>query len=283
MPGALLSEINRRPCWFHFFIFCIQKFTKDGLYHTLYIEWIAYLHPLLYCVITYQVFEAAGFEQDLPWNEIKGTLRDHVFQFTYTLELLGGSTLKRQILKLPANASIFVGWKCEEKRPREWHEGMFPTFSFFLSPAIHIASIRIANTRYPLQCGCFLPYGGGSVPRGYSIHVIDIKDATVSVHSRLPSFWKKLLHFYTLRFHSMVMAASERRGRVSHCNDTTSYTLWQYAEIALLSLRRSISQCASLWGARPIQKVTNAMGRLCLFNDGIRNWQLDALRLNKVP
>jgi len=37
----------------------------------------------------YQVFEAAGFEQDLSRNEIKGTLLDHVFQFTYTLILLG--------------------------------------------------------------------------------------------------------------------------------------------------------------------------------------------------
>jgi len=32
---------------------------------------IAKLHPPAYCVIPYQAFEAAGFEQDLPRNEIK--------------------------------------------------------------------------------------------------------------------------------------------------------------------------------------------------------------------
>ena len=36
------------------------------------------------CVITYQAFEAAGFEPDLPRNEIKGIMH-HVFQFTNAL------------------------------------------------------------------------------------------------------------------------------------------------------------------------------------------------------
>jgi len=45
---------------------------------------IAKLRGPSYCVILYQAFEAADFEQDLPRNEIKGGLRDHVFQFTYT-------------------------------------------------------------------------------------------------------------------------------------------------------------------------------------------------------
>jgi len=34
----------------------------------------AKLRPPAYGVIPYQAFEAAGFEQDLPRNEIKGAL-----------------------------------------------------------------------------------------------------------------------------------------------------------------------------------------------------------------
>jgi len=35
---------------------------------------IAKLSPPSYCIMPYQAFEAAGFEQDLPRNDIKGTL-----------------------------------------------------------------------------------------------------------------------------------------------------------------------------------------------------------------
>jgi len=35
---------------------------------------IAKFRPPSYCVIPYQAFEAAGFEQDLPRNEIKSTI-----------------------------------------------------------------------------------------------------------------------------------------------------------------------------------------------------------------
>jgi len=35
---------------------------------------IAKLQPPLYVVMPYQAFEAAGFEQDLPRSEIKGTM-----------------------------------------------------------------------------------------------------------------------------------------------------------------------------------------------------------------
>jgi len=44
---------------------------------------ITELRPPLYCVMPHQAFEAAGFEQEQR-NEIKGTLGDHVFQFTCT-------------------------------------------------------------------------------------------------------------------------------------------------------------------------------------------------------
>jgi len=40
--------------------------------------------PPSYCVIPDQALEAASFEQDLPRNEIKGTMCDHVFQCTNT-------------------------------------------------------------------------------------------------------------------------------------------------------------------------------------------------------
>ena len=46
---------------------------------------IVKLHPPSYYAIPYQAFEAAGFEQDLLRNEIKGTMWDYVFQFTNTL------------------------------------------------------------------------------------------------------------------------------------------------------------------------------------------------------
>jgi len=39
---------------------------------------ISKLRPPFYCVVPYQAFEAA-FEQDLPRNEIKGMMPDHVF------------------------------------------------------------------------------------------------------------------------------------------------------------------------------------------------------------
>jgi len=35
---------------------------------------IAKLRPLAYCIVPYQAFEAAGFGQDLPRNEIKDTM-----------------------------------------------------------------------------------------------------------------------------------------------------------------------------------------------------------------
>jgi len=47
---------------------------------------IAKLRPPSYCVMPYQAFEAEGFEQDLPRNEIKDTMRDCVFQFKYTFK-----------------------------------------------------------------------------------------------------------------------------------------------------------------------------------------------------
>ena len=48
---------------------------------------IAKLRPPSYCAIPYQAFDAADFEQDLPRNEIKGTMCDHVFQCTNTLKV----------------------------------------------------------------------------------------------------------------------------------------------------------------------------------------------------
>jgi len=48
---------------------------------------MANLRPTSYCVIPYQTIEAAGFQQDVPKNEIKDTLTDHVFQLIYTLKL----------------------------------------------------------------------------------------------------------------------------------------------------------------------------------------------------
>ena len=41
---------------------------------------VAKLCPPLCCVIPYQAIKAAGFEQDLPRNEIKGTMGDHVLR-----------------------------------------------------------------------------------------------------------------------------------------------------------------------------------------------------------
>ena len=46
---------------------------------------IAKLRPPSDCVMSYQAFEAAGFEQDLPRNETKGTMWDRVLKFTNTL------------------------------------------------------------------------------------------------------------------------------------------------------------------------------------------------------
>jgi len=67
------------------FIFCLGRIS-------LYSESAAWLPDLCldwdetngiakpsYCVIPYQAFEAADFEQDLPRNEIKGTIWGHVF------------------------------------------------------------------------------------------------------------------------------------------------------------------------------------------------------------
>jgi len=45
----------------------------------------------------YQAFEAAGFEQDLPRNEINGTMYDRVFQCTNTLNVVGVIPLFCQI------------------------------------------------------------------------------------------------------------------------------------------------------------------------------------------
>jgi len=69
---------------------------------------IAKLRPLLYCVIPYQAFEAAGFERDLPKNEMKGTMRDHFFQFTNTLREHLNHTIQVPI-QAPIRAVRMVG------------------------------------------------------------------------------------------------------------------------------------------------------------------------------
>ena len=61
---------------------------------------IAKLRSPSYCVIPYQAFEAAGFEQDLPINEIKGTICDHVFQCINTLNVIVDMQMRHTCMRL---------------------------------------------------------------------------------------------------------------------------------------------------------------------------------------
>ena len=121
IPGALLSEISGHAdskLFFPYFVFSskihkrwlilwihckLSEFSNKLLkqqehlifcldHVSLYSESAAWLpDPCLdrdkssHYVIPYQAFEAAGFEQDIPRNEIKGTMWDHFFQFNNTL------------------------------------------------------------------------------------------------------------------------------------------------------------------------------------------------------
>jgi len=81
-PGVQVSM----GMWSNVFCFCFYSTFNIHVYIGTKPTGIAKLHPPSYWFISYQAFEPAGFEQDLPRNETKGTVWDHVFQFTYTLK-----------------------------------------------------------------------------------------------------------------------------------------------------------------------------------------------------
>ena len=66
-------------------------------------------HP--YHVIPYQAFQAPGFEQDLPRNEIKGTMCDHVFQCTNTLTFV----IDPLVFVVPAHVNISITFQLTDQ------------------------------------------------------------------------------------------------------------------------------------------------------------------------
>jgi len=86
---------------------------------------ITKLRPPPDCVIPYQAFEAAGFEQDLSRNEIKGTMWDHS-----TLTRTIGSGLQRLGAKSQQSGIYLSGYIVDHSInfPYKWPYKVLYTF-----------------------------------------------------------------------------------------------------------------------------------------------------------